>query len=372
MINSTRETERENFVIEETLRLQDEEIERLKEEYFDIEGQINLDTNEANRIYNSLKSTVKGLKNKISAVVPRNLEKKYSLDNEYTKILNSLIESHGIKIQKLRIGFEKRLNTLKSQLVLQNSQDDPVFVRFSEEIDALRSQYDEFMKIQEGKRRKYIEEKALEYKNKAVSLRNREIELKKSINAYINEIEKIRSDCAAKVAEMHNDFANSPQTGFSLPKSEQILAAQDTISYTNISNFMKEKMDTTSKLNESISLKKERVSQLKSLIRESDGTDTNDLDEAKHNLEQLHAMIENIEPEETESEINLRKQIGLAKNEIINIQGELKQKNSEIVMLIRDNGMIKEEIKRLDFLIYGRNGKYQNREQMNKKKPFIH
>ncbi|EAX98166.1 hypothetical protein TVAG_047670 [Trichomonas vaginalis G3] len=355
-------SQRQEFELTETCILQEEEISRLK---------LNL---------NDLNKQIKQKKKEISKIHQRNSQK-MSLVNELNSIIeetNSEIaksnQSHLTEISSLKSSYSQAASSITDEFlqkerktIKRNSKNSLIEKQKLEKMQEIVSNV---LKEQEQLLEEHKVIEMSKYTDLAIQLRDKALKLKSKIAAAQEKLEATKENIKKKLNSTFNDISDRETL-----LETSILSFNDSINQTEI-GYKGEINSLKHKHNEEIESLKQQIAQKTEFIenlRQKISMSVSSLTSVHQTFESLKSERDDLDSENTSLVLSFSKEtidgeIGKKQD----IKSKILQGRKTIEKLKRDNDRLLNEVKRLDFLIYGRNGKYYSNEMdLSHRKPFV-
>ena len=348
---SKREAEREVYDRHKTMRLQEDEIDRL---HGDLErlcrniaevGDHNTQADAINR------QRIADLKKQLLELPTKLSRKKTKLTSAHTRAINSLRDVHKEKLEKLRREYERKLAKMSEKSEMQQLEEEQ---KFAGSINSAKTKLGEVLKQEMENREKKTQERLQKITTQIESDRKRSKRLRAEIAALKVELERARNLAAAKTTKLQLAL---PEIDTQREEENLLFEKANMVSEENC--FRQESHAELEKLRAKICETNSRIAQLKRKIRESDTDDGNVLRYAREDLEKLEKQHYDLttgrqqRAEENANELrSAQHRMRKFAREIESISGTLRDAQYENIALLT-------ELKRLDFMVYGRRGKYQ-------------
>lgn len=352
---------RREFELTETMMLQDEEIARLRTNLSDLNYSIIKKQKSAGKL-NKLRSKKQSLLDEIKSI----------LSNTQTEISN-LTKSHLVEMNDTKLSYSQNSTLLTDEYVEKEAklQDniDLTNLNEAEKLEKMRAAVAHVLKEQE----QLVEEhKAIEmskYTELALQLRDKALELQEKI---IKAKDKLNSTKIKVKKQLNSTFQDLT--------SRESLLETTIISYNNSINdtenehkreikiLKKQHNDEIESLKQKIEEQTHIIESIRVKMSESIAT----LTEVSSTYSALKDEKTELETESSSILLNVSKPLENEIEKNSDASDKIKRLNQTSSKLKKENEALMKEIKRLDFLIYGRNGKYYTGDpEPLHKKPFI-
>lgn len=347
-----RKAEKELYDKQRTVQIQNDEIERLKIELKailrqSVEMQDRLAQTES--IYTS---RIFEMKHQLSMLPTRISHKRSQLIRKHTQALNDCRTLHHNLLERIRRKYERKLSQL-AESTLNTTEIEPD--ELVDSIDSTRSKIAELLHVKSEKQELRIRDKLSRLSMQVEGDRKRSKQLQASIDHLRSELEQAKAISASKTIAMTLEV---PAIDTSREEESLLLAKANMVSEETM--FRQECHQALEKLRAEIVEKQALAHRLRKNIRESRTDDSEPLQRATDELAQLEQAHENLIQQRKEREelsvagkvrTERKRQQGLVK-QIIETREALEEAKLEYKTLMT-------ELKRLDFMVYGRRGKYQ-------------
>lgn len=365
-----RRAEKRAYEQKKILRLQEDEINRLKKEYTVILIQISDTEKNISRVNSIYSEKIAKLNAKISDVTSQKRQNRLKEVRKQTAKINSIQEEHTMEMQNMQADFEERIATIKSELVeslrLQKHNSEQKAIKSIQENAA------EAIRLKSDEQHTQIQQRLNELKETVSKYRRRELHLRDAIKNAEREYQVAKVESEKKLLQLNAQRKEKVEiVDIPASKTEDIINMQRANCIAEINTFRDQATKELDKLNEELNIKKRRIFFLKKAINEAKTTDDSDYRKATYQVAQLGFELEHCKDfsiANSPSKFNKVERQILRRNRIILQQLE-KSKNDRDY-LIFENEKMRNEIRRLDYMVYGRSGTYQLKYRMAQK-PFI-
>lgn len=358
-----RRQEKKAFEAERVIQLQDDEIERLKMEF----SILNVQILEKQR---EIKNTSLVLSNKISELQLSRKNVSSQLNSirlkemrEHSHNIRNMAELHAAKMHSIQIEYQ---NKIRDDFVL-DSTDFPVSnnVELINTMEELREAAEKVIKRKYEECQKVVSKRLVEMRNNITNYRNREVELRKKIveaRMLLNEAKKLRQ---IRVSSAKDDLMiRMSDIRFSTQKSQDFYDMQRANFMTEISRIREEEDSKLSGLREELLRKKKKVFKLRVDVEDPNLESWKEVQKATSELDRLTNELDQIHNQSILDEISQNSEIEKLRYKIEEDSSKVADFRRMRAQLLAVNENLKKEIKRLDFMVYGRGGVHQNNERM--------
>lgn len=348
-----REAEKEVWDRHKTVRLQDDEIERLQGDLETVSRHI-AEVNDHNAQAVAIhRQRVAELKSLLLSIPTQLSKKKTRLTSSHTRAINSLRDVHREKLDKVRREYEKKLKNLENNSSEQNRAEEE---RLDGSIVTAKTKLGEVMRAEIEKKEKKTQERLQKITSQIETDRKRSKTLRKEIDKLKLELERAKALAESKTTQLRVAI---PDIDTQRIEENLLFEKANMVSEENC--FRQESHAELEKLRNEICSVNSRIAQLKRKIRESETDDGKALKYAREDLEKLEQQHYDLttgrkkRAEETATEYKsaMHRTRKFAR-EIEAVAGTLRDVQYENIALLT-------ELKRLDFMVYGRKGKYQTK-----------
>lgn len=348
--------DKRKFEIKRTIQLQNDEIIRLKNEYKILLKHLSYSNEHFKQVKSIYKSKIQAKRQEISSVQTTTNIIKARMNSSHTKALNAIRANHNKRLQSIR-------NYYADELGLNQFEEEEEDNNQKEVISSIGSTR---MKIADLLNQKYpsSEEQQIkmqgENQEKLKKIMIQVDQDRERCNYLQNKIDEFNSDLqeAKKISSLQQtDIMGSPLK-FNASKLEQTMLDKQ-------ADLVKEENDY--KQNSESQLQRYRVElynmnqksgRYKQKIKEINAEAPPELVNALDELKQLEYQHKSIMAQK-ESLINLNMSIKKSKKRKNETAQNINFCITDLNEVQKENMALKEELRRLDFMIYGRNGKYQ-------------
>ena len=225
------------------------------------------------------------------------------------------------------------------------------------EIEKIGKLYSDFMIKTEKERKNRSNDKIMNLKEKIIKFRLKEIEIRNNISIINNEIDEIRKKLNSSINITFEEEKNEINDEHIL----KFLKLQEANSLSELNQIISLKNSENKDLIKKIEFQKNKKKELQDLINKYSFGRTNEIESANNILKELQTFEysnKNLNPKEKNNlneKIIIEKHKQLVEDIQLNISIRDHLKNDQKILL--------EEIKRIDFLLYGRHGKYQKKKK---------
>jgi chromosome segregation ATPase len=345
-----RQAEREFYDAQKTLRLASDEIDRLESELQMTLRQIAELTDGNARAISIYQTRITKLKQEISALATQTSVKKSQLASGHTQQITALQAAHRTALDRTRADYERRLGDVADSSIPEDVESEVLL----DSISSTRSKIEDLLQQKSERQELEIQAKLSRLTEQIQSDRARVKELEKSIEQLKADLQSAKALASIQKTEV---LLAIPQIDTGAEEEHLAVATADLIaSETALREASHVELEGMRKRITEVHLK---TAKLKRSIRESDTDQTEPLQRAARELQELEADQKSImlRTQESEARIPRRVHKETRRQAAIIVQKEtlkesLKEASAQNATLLR-------ELRRLDFMIYGRNGRWQ-------------
>lgn len=354
-----RKAERELFDRKKTLQLQDDEISRLRSELEMISQQISDSQEHLDQIGSIHRRKINELTQELATIPSKTSVIKTQNISSHTARINAMQQHHTQSMAALRETYEKKLNAIHQTHSFSSHAQAPDDL--IDQIENTRSQIADLLQQKAEKQELRIQEKLQKIKAQIEIDQKKEKELRATV-------EKLRIDVAEAIKQAEKRTNEKQQISEHRMKlatvdharyeERTLLQRANAIAAEN--NFRDDASSQIEEKRGEINRIKAKSDKLKLLINESKTEDSDAIQQATNDLEIIKKEHHNL----------LKKQEDIKENGTIKgfkrekirrkgIYGDLKNAHKELQNVQYENSTLLDEVRRLDFMIYGRRGQFQ-------------
>lgn len=359
------QNDKNNFEFEKTLILQKDEVKRLKDELRLIYSHINESKLHFSQIISISKKKAKSLKKEIKSIPISTSIIESNLISSHTKLINKLKHEHHENLKAVKMQYSKQAKSIKiSETTSQFFFDE------NADYDQLNDEY-----ICQNFRNTELYE--LEIQSK-ISVLNNQIaqQLLKSedLQEQIDELKEIIN----KEHQQSSSFISIKNLQDSKKQQNQQIQQKYQADIQKIENKYKndeinEKklfVNELDQLRQKISQARKRSQELKVKIDAKDTDSSIELNQSMQSLSSLQDVYQKMQ-EVSSTKLIIEKEIHISKKIMKQAAAHLKISVDDLIEIQKEHDSLLEEIKRLDFMIYGRRGKFQQIFKIKKRNHWI-
>lgn len=353
------EKDKKNFEVNGTIQLQNDEIHRLRKEYNLLLKHISNSIEHLKQTRSIYQSKIKSIKQEISSVSTTTELIKTKMNSNHTKAMNAIRSNHNKRLHSIRMHYAQELSL------------DNLDYNNGEHINNDNFDEDQNIISSIGSTRAKIAD-LLNHKQE----KEKENDIQGKLNKIMMHIEQDRARCTylqTKIDEISSDLEEARRIS-SLQQTEMILKSPLKFDYTKMeqklldhsadaikeeSQYKEDSENQIQRHRNQIREIKIQTDRLKKKINKADGKVAPELETKLKELNDLEQEYDSI-LKQRELLSNLQTSIQKSKKKKKKVSDEISLCVSNLNEYKRENDALREEIKRLDFMIYGRNGKYQN------------
>lgn len=345
--------------LQEIVELQNEEILRLKNEQKQVFEQIAHAEAAGSKADIILKRRIAALQSEIKNIDSRHSILKSHSSQAHSKMIGELQSEHQDKIIKLRIEYETKI----AELSLQNSKPPPTSDIFAE-IDTSKADIASALKEKMTNNEKQVQKELLQLDSKIKDLAQYHKELEDKVKLrknLINEENDKFKNYIEKSNELQKRRTNAIEEAQKSIEEQYNMFVKAQLAE---ENALREKNnEIIEKIRQKISEQRIRTSKMKESIA-TGRTDTSfKVDEAKQEkiklTSELDKQIYSTYTDGEKSMIKVVKKEYVDRQYLIKRLAAYKEQMNEIK---KQRNEVLTEVKRLDFMLYGKNGKYQRKK----------
>lgn len=368
-----RKNEKAIFERKQILVLQDEEIHRLKDEHFTLLKQIQTTENhfvKVNKLYNDRTSK---LRDSIQSYSAKRVTLRIKLYKSHTEQISKMRAEHQANLQKLQTEYAQKMKEAKQNPIKLNSDGRQTSVEvISTSIDRIHTLTERVMQEKATANNEIIEKRLNEYKSMIESYRQREIDLRQQIDAARKDLtdsrerNKIRLKEATELA--HKNSLRNEKTA---AKTDDIMLMQRANNVSKLNEIRVNEIESLEALKESINAVKKKIFEYKTKITDCNVQEIQESKKAQESVDQLVLQLDKLNNNEIAAHMmryNEREKEEKSKSH--KFKKLLDSLEKERNLLISENSRLRSEIRRIDFMLYGRNGIHQI-QKVNNKIPYV-
>lgn len=352
------EKDKKEFEINGTIQLQTDIIHRLRKEYNCLLNQVSISIDHLKQIKSIYQSKMQSIEQEISSVLTTTELIKTKMNSNHTKAMNAIRANHNKRLHSIRLQYANELSIGKldtEQRLLGNDLNDLDDKNVISSIGSTRAKIADLLNHKmEKEKENDTQEKLNRIMLQVDQDRKRCAYLQQKIDEMTSDLEEAR-----KISSLHQTeiILNSPLK-FDYTKMEQELLDRSADIIKEESEYKEDSENQIEQYRSQIRDIRIKSDKLKKKIKKADGKTSPEL-EAKlkelNDLEQEHDSI----LKQRQMLSNLQASIQKTKNKKKKVSEQISFHVSDLVEYKKENLALIEEIRRLDFMIYGRNGKYQ-------------
>ena len=353
------EKDKKNFEINGTIQLQNDEIHRLRKEYNLLLKHISNSIEHYKQTKSIYQSKIQSIKQDISSVSTTTALIKTKMNSNHTKAMNALRSNHAKRLHSIRLHYAQELSV--DNIDINNDE----YHNINDDLDD-----DQKVISSIGSTRAKIAD-LLNHKQE----KEKENDIQDKLKKIMLQIEQDRTRCKylqEKIDEMTSDLEEARKIS-SLQQTEVILKSPLKFDYTKMeqklldisadaikeeSQYKEDSENLIARYRTQIRETKLKTDRYKKRIDKLDGKTTPELETKLNELNNLEQEYDSI-MKQRELLSDLQSSIQKSKKKKKKMSDEISFCMSNLAEYKRENDALREEIKRLDFMIYGRNGKYQ-------------
>ena len=342
------------------LCLQDDEISRLQSEYQTLQSQIKSSMQQQN-VVDIYKRKIGKIKRKIASIPSKVSLARSKIVSFYSDEINILMKNHSEELEKIQILYQQKIQAIISQTY----QVDSISEDISKSIELTKKQINDVMEKSINEKENRISERLNRIAKQIENYNQREKDLLKMIEEQKAKLKEAKEFSSLKKYDAQSTFQNQEKI-FQVSKTkaeEKVLAFRATM--INEENaYCLENQNILDSIQNQINEKIRRTLELQKLIRENKDDQNENLKIAQKKLELLlkeqeELFLEDINRSETENKTLFQEK---DHQELYKIK--IAQSISKLLNVKIEHQSLLDELKRLDFMIYGRAGKYQHQERL--------
>ncbi|EAY08868.1 hypothetical protein TVAG_051030 [Trichomonas vaginalis G3] len=345
--------------LQEIVELQNEEIIRLKNEYKQLINTINQTESASSQTDIILKKKIASLQSELKNLDTRTTILKSHSSVAHSRMINELQTEHQDNIIKTRIKYESKI----AELQLQNKNNTPVADILSK-IDTTRSKISESLKEKMDQNEKQIQNELASLSDKTKDLEQYctqlEQKIKQKRNLIQEETDKFKN-YITKSEELHK------RRTIAIDESEASIKEQyemfEKSQLAEINSIRDKNNSSLEKIRGKIAEQRNKVFKMKQSIASGRTDISTSVDEAQREKTKLSKQLDDqIYSSYTDGEKSMMKVI---KREYVDRQYLMKRLaayKEQMNEIKKSRNEILTEVKRLDFMLYGKGGKYQRKK----------
>ena len=365
--------EKKEFEINKTIQLKKDEIHRLKKEYSLILTRLSQAHDHFHQSKSIYISKIKSLQSQIESIPTAKSIKITKLNSQHTKSMNELKNRHSSRLQNIRMKYEKELfrddlgneddNVISSLdstrskiadlLGLENEEKQPESMRVNH---IQNERHDHINNMNEIEKENAIQEKLMKIKEQVDDDRKRIKYLEEKIDVMKSDLEEAREISNSQRTEI---IMKSPLKFDEHQKQHKLLMKEANI-VSEENRYKDSSENQIESLRAGIHATQIRIDHLKHNIKHAQANVPSDLENALEELKDLE--------EDNSAIIQQHKTMNDIKLSISKHKRKRKRMEKSMTFAItslneaqKENLALLEEIRRLDYMIYGRNGQYQKK-----------
>lgn len=353
-----RKAEAELFQRNKTICLQNDEISRLTSDYNSIHEQIEnslIHNQQVDQIY---KNKIYRLRRKISSISSEFSVQKTKTMTQFSNQITEMINQHALKLNQIKESYRIKISQSSEPEIY--IEKDPEILAISKSIKETREQINKTMEEQIRNRKESINKRLNNYTTQLELLHQKE----KDINVLIFEEKKKLQEAKAFTMLRQCDAEATIQSKEKGLQTNQSKAEEKLLlfraSALNSENSLREDFQhEIQNIQSQIRDQTQKSLQLQKSIREIKIDEKGELKKAQKQLNDLSEKHIQAKEEEEKNIQNEIQQIIREKNYQQECRFAISEHEDRLKFLKEEHNALKEEIKRIDFMIYGRNGKFQ-------------
>ena len=375
-----RKISRKKFEDKKILKLQDEEIQRLKNELLMLKNHINAmklekqQQKNINKREKEERAVMNSLNKQIAKVSQEKRAQILKIRKEHTRQMNDVVISHFDDMNKLRNKYQM---LIKKNEIPITEQSDVIAVQIIRNIEQTNNDIERAKKKKQEEKENHLANSLEEVKRAVQYLRARELNLRSQIDKerekYIDgkQLNEQRIVNAKKI--LRDKELNSKRSSRNI---EDRLLVENAKQLATLTELSEEEMKKLDPLRSQVREQQKRLMEIRTKIRDSQIHLTEETEKLHTQYNLLYEQRDQIETNQT------RVKQQMENEEEVCVDAELRLKlikekiqNAEEVRmsLEEQNETLKQEIKRIDFHLYGKYGQYQDKTPPNqgKRRPFV-
>ena len=375
-----RKISRKKFEDKKILKLQDEEILRLRNELLMLKNHINAVRLEKQRKKDIIKqrreeqAIIKSLNKDIAKVSQEKRARILQIRKEHTRTMNDVVISHFDEMNKLRNKYQMLIKQYETPIT---EQTDLIAVQIIRNIEQTNNDIDRAKKKKQQEKETHLANALEEVRRTVQYLRARELNLRNQIDKerekYIDgkQLNEQRIVNAKKI--LRDKELNSKRSSRNIEDRLLVENAKQLATMTELSEEEMKKLDP---LRSQVREQQKRLMEIRTKIRDSQIYLTEETEKMHNQYNLLYEQRDEIETNQTRAKQQIENAEDICVDEELKLKlmKEKIQNAEEVRMSLEEqNKYLKEEIKRIDFHLYGKYGQYQDKSLPNKgkRRPFV-
>lgn len=353
--------DKDHYEYEKTLILQNDEVQRLKDELQLLYSHVKKAKKHSNHVKLIYKQKVKSIKKEIKSVPTSASIVKSKLISDHTKAINELKEQHDNQINALRIMFEESMRKIQEIPI----EDESLKQAIKKTEKAGKKQAEIILQaIQKSK------EMEAEIEQKINQIQTQIDDSKMKANNLQDEIDKLQDIIAREKQQatkyrlkIQKRMKQLPDYSVEIKKYDnQALIEENHVKDT--ANIELEQIRT--KINGYLAKSKEIQSKIDSNYTENSPK----INENLHEMAELEAVYQKY-AQKLRYFQDIQDEITFRRRQLKENVQKLKNCAEDLEEAQNQNATLLEEVRRLDFMVYGRMGKYQIKEKSRKRNVWV-
>lgn len=343
-----RRAERELFDSRRTAHLQDDEIMRLNAELRVLLKRIAEREDHVSGSDSILKRRRDALRSKI-ADIPKILSiKKAKMISEHTQSMRDLREAHDKKLRDMQRQYQDNI----SETSVLGSEDDLV-----SSISSTRSRIADILEMKSEKKELNVQGRIERISARMDEDRKRAKQLEMAIDQLRNDLERTKGLTASRVMSVN---MTTPEIDTTLEEERLILEKANMISEENA--WRQEAHKAVESLRTEITKTRANILKLKQKIRDGETPESDALKRTSDELGRLKTAHGNLLSQRKDMiENGPGYKVRCEEERHTSLEVSLESARLSLLNAQREYDTIRNELRRLDFMVYGRSGKYQRK-----------
>ncbi|EAX93794.1 hypothetical protein TVAG_339170 [Trichomonas vaginalis G3] len=370
---SQRKTEKAIFERKQIIALQDEEIARLKDEHFMLLRQIQTTENhfvKVNKLYNE--RTTK-LRDNIQSISAKRIHSRIQLYKSHTDQITKLRTEHQAALKNIQIEYDQKMKEEKEKPITLKADGRQTSVEvIAESINRINTLTQQALQEKEANKNEIIEKRLTEYKTHIENYRQKELDLRQQIQNAQFELEEARKRNEIRIEEAkelaQKRALRNEQTA---AKTDDLMIMQRANNVSRLNEIRVNEIQSLENLKADLNEAKKKVFELKTKITDANVSEIRESKKAQESVDKLVIQLDSLNNQDIATHIQqYAEKEKEEKRKMHKIKKSLESLVNQRDLLIKDNSRLRDEIRRIDFMLYGRNGIHQI-QKSSRKRPFV-
>ena len=356
------------FERQKILLMQDEEIRRLKSEHLGILRKIHKSEKQADEVNRLYTKNIADLRNKIRSNPYQIVTEKFNLMKNHSEAIENLRQQHEKNLLQVHIDVQKKLQE-KLERKSQNKETNEENNKQSANNHSLLK--DQTLLHKNDRINEINELRINEYKLYIKKYRQRAKELVKEIETAKKELEEIKAHNKVRVNEAREESRQRAiKNEAASSRTEDIILMQRANSFATLNDARRAELNAIEEMKDKINKTKQSNFILMSKIQDAKASKTEGSEKCQDAVNYLVKELTGFAEKPISTDILKYKDKYREEKYRLNIiKKKVNQSKAELDRLTFENQYLKGEIRKRDYMLYGRNGIHQNFKK-KPKKPF--